>query len=200
MAISLLSIIFDILLINKKDYYITIFYEFFIIIIFAITLSINAFSQTCRSNIPTTTAVERFIVNEDGTVLDTETNLVWKRCAEGQVFDSTATTCNLDHISYDWQQGLAAAMQSSFAGKSDWRLPNVKELDSIVARHCVSPAIELIPFPNTPSVLFLSSTPYSRATGPELVMYVDFANGSLNHGLKSSQKYAVRLVRSNSGE
>jgi hypothetical protein len=162
-------------------------------------LATNVFSQTCLSNIPTTTAVERFIVNEDETVLDTETDLVWKRCAEGQVFDSLTTACTFDHLSYDWQQGLSAARESSFIGKTDWRLPNVKELDSIVARHCVYPAIELVPFPNTPGVLFLSNTPYSRATGPELMMYVDFANGALDHGPKSSQNYAVRLVRSNSG-
>lgn len=168
-----------------------------LIVVSSLLISSNAFSQTCLGNIPTTTAIDRFKINNDGTVLDNETNLVWKRCAEGQVLDSKTNTCDFNYVPCNWQQGLSIARESTFAGKSDWRLPNVKELDSLVARHCVYPAIELVPFPNTPNVLFLSSTPYSRSTGPELMMYVDFANGALDHGPKISQYYAVRLVRSN---
>lgn len=62
--------------------------------------------------------VNEFIDNGDGTITDNATGLMWQ-----QVDDGTT---------YDWQEALAMADASELAGYTDWRLPNTKELQSIV--------------------------------------------------------------------
>lgn len=41
-------------------------------------------AQTCRDDIASSTPDDRFVINGAGTVQDTATGLIWKRCAEGQ--------------------------------------------------------------------------------------------------------------------
>ena len=59
-----------------------------------------------------------YVNNGDGTITDTATGLMWLQNDSG-----TAMT---------WQQALAYAEASTVDGYSDWRLPNAKELQSIV--------------------------------------------------------------------
>lgn len=59
----------------------------------------------------------------------------------------------------NWQEALQQAANDTGAGHADWRLPNVKELESIAELSCHWPAIEIAPFPDTPAELFWSSTP-----------------------------------------
>lgn len=62
--------------------------------------------------------VNEFTDNGNGTVTDSSTGLMWAQndSGEGMV----------------WKDALAYAEDSDYAGYSDWRLPNVKELQSIV--------------------------------------------------------------------
>ena len=62
--------------------------------------------------------VNDFVDNGDGTITDRATGLMWQKT------DSVDT--------FDWQGALEYAEEIEFAGHSDWRLPNVKELQSIV--------------------------------------------------------------------
>ncbi len=59
-----------------------------------------------------------FVDNGDGTITDIATGLMWTKTDSG-------TTMN-------WQQALNYAENLKYAGYSDWRLPNTKELQSIV--------------------------------------------------------------------
>lgn len=59
-----------------------------------------------------------FVANDDGTVTDAATGLMWQRADDG--------------VRRNWQESLAYAEGSTFAGYSDWRMPNIKELHSIV--------------------------------------------------------------------
>ncbi len=107
--------------------------------------------------------------NGDGTVSDLATGLMWQ-----QADDGTAR---------NWQQALAYAENLVLAGHSDWRLPNAKELQSIVdyGRCPVatnSPAIDPVfvlteikdPDGNTGQYpYFWSST--THLDGPEDMMY-----------------------------
>lgn len=56
--------------------------------------------------------------NGDGTVTDNATGLMWQQADSG--------------IGMDWEAALAYAENSTLAGYDDWRLPNVRELQSIV--------------------------------------------------------------------
>jgi hypothetical protein len=59
-----------------------------------------------------------FIDNGDGTISDEATGLMWMQSDNGEALD--------------WQQALRFAEGFEWAGYYDWRLPNAKELQSIV--------------------------------------------------------------------
>jgi hypothetical protein len=59
-----------------------------------------------------------FVDNGDGTVTDRATGLVWMQADSGK--------------GMDWTSALEYAESMEFAGHDDWRLPNAKELQSIV--------------------------------------------------------------------
>ena len=70
----------------------------------------------------------KYIAYADGTVLDTETRLMWMRCALGQRWDGK--TC-MGYATMNWEN---ACKQNGdgFAGYYDWRLPTLEELKSLV--------------------------------------------------------------------
>ena len=95
--------------------------------------------------------------NTDGTITDPETGLIWKKCSEGQTWSSAGNSCSgvADTGSYNWAQALIRAQEvnagtegQSFS-QTDWRLPNIKELASIVELRCFSPAINNTVFPRS---------------------------------------------------
>ncbi|GAB5556848.1 MAG: hypothetical protein SchgKO_10610 [Schleiferiaceae bacterium] len=66
----------------------------------------------------TSYGINQFSDNGDGTITDSATGLMWQQADDGNT--------------YDWQDALDYAENLSLAGHSDWRLPNAKELQSIV--------------------------------------------------------------------
>ena len=74
------------------------------------------FARFVRGN--TEYGINQFVDNGDGTVTDYATGLMW------QQGDSVNTQ--------NWEQALAYAERLELAGCRDWRLPNAKELQSIV--------------------------------------------------------------------
>ncbi|MCG8476402.1 MAG: DUF1566 domain-containing protein [Cytophagales bacterium] len=65
-----------------------------------------------------TYGLNNFADNGDGTVTDSSTGLMWMKEDSGE--------------GVMWQEALRLAEGKEFAGYSDWRLPDVKELQSIV--------------------------------------------------------------------
>lgn len=59
-----------------------------------------------------------FIDNNDNTISDLSTGLMWQKADDGKA--------------RDWEESLIYAKDSELAGYTDWRLPNAKELQSIV--------------------------------------------------------------------
>ncbi len=147
-------------------------------------------TQTCHSYWPkTSTPVSRFTNNNDGTITDSISGLTWKRCSEGL----SGTLCESGTpATFTWQEALQAGTASTFAGKKDWRLPNIKELASIVERQCTMPAINEIVFPATPTMSFWSSTPYDANPGFAWNIYFPYG---ISDGNSKEYKFFVRLVR-----
>lgn len=132
----------------------------------------------------------RYSVNGDGTVLDTETNLEWMQCRIDETWDSS--TCTGSPGGYTWSQAIEAAESHTFGGHSDWRLPNRKELSSLVERACHSPAINKTIFPSETGDFIWTSTPYA-GSGSQ-AWKVSFEYGQSYHYTKLGSYY-VRLVR-----
>ncbi len=151
-------------------------------------------AQTCRTEaeVPSTTPSSRFSDHGDGTVTDGKTGLMWMKCPLGQSGSDCATgSAN----NYTWQEALDAADGYSFAGYTDWRLPNIKELRSIVEQRCYYPAINLAVFPATSSgSYFWSASP--NADGSSSARYVYFYYGYAAYGYNRGNNLQVRLVRS----
>jgi hypothetical protein len=68
-----------------------------------------------------------FVDNRDGTVSDRATGLMWMQADSAHLKAGPAGDGRLD-----WAQALAWAAQINHAGHRDWRVPNAKELQSIV--------------------------------------------------------------------
>jgi hypothetical protein len=142
----------------------------------------------------------RFGDNGDGTISDRHTGLMWQRCPLGSALDDRGTPAELaddvcvdaDAATGDWQSALLTAEQTTTAGHADWRLPNIKELESIVELQCLVPAIQPEPFPDTPLGAFWSATP-DLADGMS-AKTVSSALGEVGSTAKSTEAY-TRLVR-----
>ena len=81
----------------------------------------------------TSYGVNDFSENGNGTITDNATGLMWQQADSGQT--------------YDWEDALEYAEDLVLGGHSDWRLPNAKELQSIVnytrsPKSTTSPAID----------------------------------------------------------
>jgi hypothetical protein len=125
------------------------------------------------------TATGGYADNGDGTVTDTSTVLMWQQ----QASSSTQT----------WEQALAYCEGLNLGGHTDWRLPTIKELRSLVDYSRYNPAINTTYFPNALSSYYWSSTTYASNAYVAWGVYFFYGDDSVSSG-KPSSKY-VRAVR-----
>ena len=115
-------------------------------------------------------------------VLDTSTGLVWQDNNETKTLTKT------------WKGAITYCEDLVFAGKSDWRLPNVNEFYSLFERSKVNPAIssEFVNVNTSSSLAYWSSTTYTFK--PANALYVHFYYGSGGDSDKLNN-FIVRCVR-----
>ena len=152
-------------------------------------------TQTCNPALDATTPNARFQINGDGTATDLRTDLVWQRCPLGYVLSGDACQGN-GTDTFSWQDALQAAASDTLAGASDWRVPNVSELRSIIEYRCYQPAINSVVFPNNDvaSESFWTSTPYGHK---RLGKQVNFRDGNSSAFGRDTAILLARLVRGN---
>jgi len=166
-----------------------------IMVLLLLTHSTLGESQTCNSSMIKNAPDSRYIMATNGTVFDKKTGLIWMRCALGQTWNTS--TCFGTPKTYTWQNALKAAESVSFAGQSDWRLPNQKELQSLVENSCYLPAINLKAFPNATNNTLWSATPRSAnllASGDK-AWGIRFEYGGFSVETYKNSNFAIRLVR-----
>ncbi len=150
-------------------------------------------AQDCNSAISRTAPDSRYQDHGDGTVSDKLTGLMWMQCSIGQ----SGKGCTSGEVAkFTWNAALQQAetlnSQGGFAGYSDWRLPNIKELRSLRELACRDSAINLKYFPNTPGNYYWSSSP---ATTSDSAWHVYFGDSTSMRGGRDYLLYLVRLVR-----
>ncbi len=148
-------------------------------------------ASTCLANAPVSTPTSDFTLNGNGTVTHLKTGLMWKQCLEGRWGESCAGG-GPAFTSWSQAQNTTA---TPFAGYNDWRLPNKKELQSIVETACASPSVNETVFPNTAVGDTWTSTIYAFPPPPNFRWMVEFSNGASSVNGGGGGNGVVRLVR-----
>ena len=161
--------------------------------VFTLSLLSPTAGATC-TDIPQSTPDSSLRDNGDSTITHHASGLMWKQCAEGQTTDAA---CTGTAARYNWQEALqlVETINSSggFAGFTDWRLPNINELRSIVEESCYGPAININRFPNTHNGGYWSSS--INANDGRYAWFVLGNNGFSASGWRNVADHHVRLVR-----
>jgi len=98
--------------------------------------------------------------NQDGTVTDTRTNLVWQRCSLGKNNDRE---CSGITLKLKWEEAIVQCQALNLAGKK-WRLPTKEELKSTIIKKktlsipFISLSIDETAFPKTMGGAYWSSS------------------------------------------
>ena len=124
-------------------------------------------------------AVHSFKDNGDGTVTDNVTGLMWQQ--------------EDDNIIRTWEEAITYCENLVFPPStySDWRMPNIKELRSIIDNSQYNPAMNPIAFPGTSST-YWSSTTYEMHS--EYAWNVSSSYGEVSYDYKTDSHY-VRCAR-----
>ena len=146
-----------------------------------------------------------YLDNGNGTIRDKRTALVWEKLSnDGTIHDKDNT--------YTWADAFTKIDDlntAAFAGATDWRLPNENELETIVDRGTVFPAVSSIFDTSCASgctvltcsctvsaeMIFWSSTSYVNS--PASAWLVNFYDGTAYVDVKSASK-RVRAVHGGS--
>ena len=124
-------------------------------------------------------------------VIDNRTGLIWQGCARGMTGD---TCSNGSATNGNWQAALVYCEELTWGGDTDWRLPNVVEMQSLLNYRFTSLAIDTTAFPVTPGGGFWSSSS-SNHSSPSYAFYVYFYTGTVELNDKVDCDHYVRCVR-----
>lgn len=146
------------------------------------------------TDLPATNPTEDFIDNGDGTVTHITTGLMWKRCPQGQEWADGQ--CNGNASPRSWQGSLQNADGYEYAGHNDWRVPNIKELASIVEHRCSQPAVNPDVFATAQiTEPFISSTPLAQDPTKVWTVMLHLNGRMVNTYGKTSGQHYLLLVR-----
>jgi hypothetical protein len=126
-----------------------------------------------------------FVDNDDGTITDNVTGLMWQQGEPGIM---------------PWDAALSYCESLLLGGNSDWRLPNIKELESLTDDSRDNPAIDKTFFLDaTASLYWTSSSQAADASSAYIVGFsypgVDWENKPLSDIRGADSDIKVRCVR-----
>ncbi len=125
-------------------------------------------------NTPATVS-NHFTDNNDGTITDNFTNLIWKKVP------------NADTLT--WENAFLYADTLSFAGISEWRIPNIKELQSINNEKLSNPSIDTTFFKVVNNKKYWSSTTLPNQVAE--AWYLNSRFGITTYDLKTARDYVI---------
>ena len=134
--------------------------------------------RAIRNLVTTVVPGSHFTDNGNGTITDNHTGLVWQKIQPS----STMT----------WEEALSYSRSLILGGKSDWRLPNVRELQSLNDVNLYKPSFNKNYFTNVLSGNFWSSTTMFQTAAKAWDINVDYGIVSYND---KTQLENVLLVR-----
>lgn len=153
-------------------------------------------------NLPKTGQTTSHAAGDDG---DLEKGVAWPdpRFTVGTGAEADCVTDNLtglmwvkspDSTTRTWQEALTYANDLSFCGYTDWRLPNINELESLgnVGQPNSSTWLNTQGFSNVQANAYWSSTPYTVNSNGAWVVNMYVGNMSLSSKASSSYVWTMR--------
>jgi hypothetical protein len=118
---------------------------------------------------------------------------MWQKCSAG----FADVDCSVgEAVTMTWANAITLCEDLDLGGYSDWRLPDVYELPSIVDYNRHNPAIDPGTFPGTLSSYYWSSSTPVPPASPTAAWEVDFNTGILHYSTKTNtDPFYVRCVR-----
>ncbi|WP_165781716.1 DUF1566 domain-containing protein [Leptospira adleri] len=112
-----------------------------------------------------------YVDNGDGTVRDALNGFYWQKCSFGQA----SLDCSGSATIMDWNSAIFSCQNLNLAGRV-WRVPNVKELASLIDyRRSTYPIIDVSIFQNTIGGYYWSSTSgIAAGSSPDATAVNDF--------------------------
>lgn len=167
----------------------------------ALTASMAATAlEYCNPDI-SITKPDRIYSDHGDTVTDLETGLMWQKCSQGL----EGSICSLGKAgTYTWPQALELAQLANAGagtfGYTDWRLPSIAELHTLVEVACEDPALNPTIFPEQftktdstqPDPWYWSSSP--AAIYADSAWMINLQTGEEAVEMKNVYSF-VRLVR-----
>ncbi|MEI7830575.1 MAG: DUF1566 domain-containing protein [Prolixibacteraceae bacterium] len=122
-----------------------------------------------------TLQVVHFVDNGNGTITDNFTGLIWQKVASGNTFS--------------WEEALVFATGLSLAGANDWRVPNIKELQSLNDEKLLNPSFNKLFFSTIVSGNYWSST--SMVNAPTRAWDINTEYGIVSYNEKTVKEYLL---------
>ena len=132
-------------------------------------------ARAVRSISSGTVIPNHFTDNGNGTITDNLTNLIWQKLP----YSDTLT----------WEQSLTYADTLSLSGYNDWRLPNIKELQSINNETTTNPSLNTLYFTVNNAKKYWSSTTLPNQT--TRAWYLDTQFGITTYANKTNKIYLL---------
>jgi len=120
----------------------------------------------------------RFTDNNNGTITDNLTGLIWQKTAASDLMT--------------WEEALLYASALSLGSKDDWRLPNVKEIQSLNDPQLTKPSFNKSFFPGCLSGNYWSSTTQVNAKAKAWDINIDYGIVSYNDKTLKEHVLCVR--------
>ncbi|MBI4689003.1 MAG: DUF1566 domain-containing protein [Nitrospirae bacterium] len=120
----------------------------------------------------------RFSSNADTTITDNLTGLIWTKDAGTPTYTGSSSTCTGGTKTWTAAIDYVACLNTNnYLGHTDWRLPNINELESLVNAEQSNSATWLYSqgFNNVQSFYYWSSSTYADDTGYAWYVYMDYA-------------------------
>ena len=149
-------------------------------ILFFVFVLLAKFSFACDRTLTTS---DLFTSHGNQIYTQLSTTKMWTMCD-----DESCLNSNLN-----WGDAVQRAEESTFAGFSDWRLPNIKELVALTSL-CEYEARIPTAFLKNDSKIFWSSTPSAIAANEAWSLFVKGSVGDYDNVVRSDEKTDLNTV------
>ncbi len=142
--------------------------------------SYNFLALCVRGTTLPTSSFSTSTINGNDVVIDSSSNLIWQK----------------DYVKYKtWQEALAYCENLTYAGYSNWRLPNKNELLSIINYDKDHPASDFPDMSALNLLFWVSTTPTDINHSHYHGWIINLNTGEAFRNFKTTDVYSVRCVR-----